>query len=962
MKPAPHVLDDAREANRVATAWLVIFALRLTKSGDSTVELFGRDREATALKQTLESVLSAETSVLSVLIEGEAGVGKTALLSAVIENARLVDFRILQCTGIDFGAAAGFTGLHELLYPILPMMDALPPRQRDALRSVFAVDEGLSPDPFVVAIAALGLIEEAAAVQPVFLAVEDAPWLDVATARVLAFIAPRLRGSRALLVATARSAPIKIGLPTADQMRSLRLASTVVPLGPIFDRDAELLLDSLDLSLSAAERRRALVAAAGNPLALEEFAAAAEVPVGDTNGNRTLNETLLVSSRLEAVFLATLNEMSDRGQKVLLVAASAPDIKFSDILAASSLLGCSLADLDETEKVNILHVSSGRVCFRHPLLRSVVLNASSLAERLEAHKALGATLQSDVGAWHRASASLNRDEAVAVELDVVADRAANRGARPDAAVMLRRAAILSPDGAKEVGRLLRSADFFRQAGLTHAASATLKEAAVLVTEPMARARLFILQQLVDLPADGLSADHQLGGALTLAAELAGPHGTANAAERRMVLTAAAFAAGPYRTQPVTRQRIREGIEALGLSQHPTAMLSIAVVDPMARPEIRLALPGMMSALGVDPYASMALGYAADHQHDHVIAQAGFSSASARFHAMQSPADEATALAGLATSRMYRGQLDQAHADAEKAISISADLSLDPVGAAGQAVSALIHTWSGCGPAAQRAIQATRFLSKNDLAAARAKADWAAGLLALLDGRYRDALKDLEAAQLWSSLEPLVVADLAEAAAGCGEPALAQEAVRRAAHIADTFNAPHLRMLAHRGRALLTPGIGAAQHFEAALEAGTNCQMPLELARTHLLYGEWLRRDRRIVDARPHLTAARHVFAASGARAFSDRAAAELRAAGDSTWTDREPGSRAFDLTAQESQVVRLAAAGLSNKHIADQLYISRRTVDSHLYRAYPKLGIANRSQLHAALARTRSGVDEVSSQ
>lgn len=925
------------------------------------MELFGRDREAIALEQTLESILSAETNVLSVLIEGEAGVGKTALLSAVIENARLADFQILQCTGIDFGAADGFTGLHELLYPVLPLMDALPPRQRDALRSVFAVDEALSPDPFVVAIAALGLIEEAAAVQPVFLAVEDAPWLDVSTARVLAFIAPRLRGSRALLVATARSAPIKIDLPTADQMRSLRLASTVVPLGPISDRDAERLLDSLDLSLSAAGRRRALVAAAGNPLALEEFAAAADAPAGDTTGNRTLDETLRLSSRLEAVFLATLNEMSERAQKVLLIAASAPDINFSDILAAANQMGCSLADLDETEKVNILQVSSGRIRFRHPLLRSVVLHASSLAERLETHKVLGATLQSDGGAWHRASASLSRDEAVAVELESVADRAAGRGARPEAAVLLRRAAILTPDGAKEVGRLLRSADLARQAGLTDAASATLQEAAVLVTEPMARARLFRLQQLVDLPADMFSAEHQLGEALTLAAELAGPDGTANATERLTVLTAAAFAAGPYRTEQVTRQRIREGIEALGLSRHPAAMLSIAVVDPLARPEIRIALPEMVSVVGGDPYALMALGYAADHQHDHVTAEVGFSSAGARFHAMQSPADEATALTGLATSRMYRGHLDQARADAERAISISADLSLNPVGAAGQAVAALIQVWSGRGPAARRAIQATRFLSTNDRAIVRAKADWAAGLLALLDGRYRDALKDLQAAQLWSNLEPLVVADVAEAAAGCGEPALAQEAVQRAAQIADTFNVPHLRMLAHRGRALLTPGEGAAKHFEAALDAGTNGQMPLELARTHLLYGEWLRRDRRIVDARPHLTAARHVFAASGAHAFSDRAAAELRAAGDSTWTDREPGSGAFDLTAQESQVVRLAAVGLSNKDIADQLYISRRTVDSHLYRAYPKLGIANRSQLHAALARTGSAVDDSAS-
>ncbi|PRY14095.1 helix-turn-helix transcriptional regulator [Kineococcus rhizosphaerae] len=906
--------------------------------------MIGRERELARFDELLSALRSGGGGG-AVLVEGEAGIGKTTLVTAVARTAQDAGFLVLRCQGFEGEAATGFAGLHELLHPALDQVDALPPRQRSALLTALGLQAGPSPDRLLIGLAVLGLLEEAAATRPVLLHVEDAHWLDASTAEAVAFVARRLGAAPVLLVATVRRDP---AAPTAQpSTAALEEVAEVLSLGPLDDDDARRLLDSLDprgTDLGTAGRRRVLDEAHGNPLALREFAAALDGGTALTSG------PLPTTRRLERAFLDAVAPLPVPSRTMLLLAATGEDLLVAELLDAAAALGLAPQDLDLLEREGLVDTTGGRARLRHPLVRSAVHGAASSAERFRAHQALAAASH-DPGraAWHRAAAVPDRDEAVAAELEAAGTRAAERGARSEAAAALRRAAELTPDPSRRATRLLSAAQYLRQAGATAEAAATLDTAAALVSAPQERFQVAYLRSMLGIAAG--EAPHDTGRfvheALELDDELAA---AGDPGQRVVVLANAAFHAANQATDATWRRAVHDRLAAVDAGPHPLQQLALAVVDPRAHPDVRDRLPDLLATFADEPYMLLALGQVAERLQDLPIAQAAWSRAVEAFHRAGSPGDEGQALNGLASVRVARGQLTEALQDAENAHRTGVDVGMAMVAASASATAARALALTGRTAEAAEALARVRAAGPADaVPQVPAGASWAAGLVALQEGRSGDALAHLLDVGTYPLFAAWSVADLAEAAAGAGTPTQALPALERVAPEAELFGSDHLRLLVHRARALLA-GSGAEEHFLAALAAGERADAPVELARTQLAYGQWLRREQRPVDARPVLAAAVGGFERRGARALAERAAQELRAAGGAVRAgDVRPGSGA-PLTAQELQIARLAAQGMSNKEIADRLYLSHRTVGAHLYKLFPKVGITSRARLRTALA------------
>ncbi|GAA0295439.1 AAA family ATPase [Kineococcus aurantiacus] len=907
--------------------------------------MIGRERELARFDQLLTALRAGGGRGGAVLVEGEAGIGKTTLATAVARTAQDAGFLVLRCQGFESEAATGFTGLHELLHPVLDQVDALPPRQRSALLTALGLQVGPSPDRLLIGLAVLGLLEEAAAQRPVLLQVEDAHWLDASTAGVVAFVARRLGGAPVLLVATARR-----DATASASASALEEVAEVLPLGPLDDDDAQRLLDSLhplEPDLGATARRRVLDEAHGNPLALREFAAAL------SGGTPLTSGPLPTTRRLERAFLDALAPLPASSRTMLLLAAAGEDLLVAELLDAAAALGLDPQDLDRLGREGLVTTTGERAQLRHPLVRSAVHGAASSAERFRVHQALAAASR-DPGraAWHRAAAVPDRDEAVAAELEAAGTLAAERGARSEAAAALRRAAELTPDPSQRATRLLSAAQYLRQAGATVEAAATLDAAAALVSAPQERFQVAYLRSMLGIAAG--EAPHDTGRfvqeALQLDDELAADR-TTDPAQRVVVLANAAFHAANQATDATWRRAVHDRLAALDAGfPHPLQQVALAVADPLAHPRVRDGLPRLLATFADEPYMLLALGQAAERLQDLPVAQAAWSRAAEAFHRAGSPGDEGQALNGLASVRLVRGQLAEALQDAENAHRTAVDVGMAMVAASASATAARALALTGRPGEAAEALGRVRAVGAVDaVPQVPAGASWAAGLIALQERRFEDALAELLDVGTYPLFAAWSVADLAEAAAGAGAPAQALDVLERVAPAAELFGSDHLRLLVHRARALLLDP-AAEEHFVAALAAAERAEAPVELARTQLAYGEWLRREQRPVDARPVLAAAVGGFERRGARSLAERAAQELRAAGGAVRVgDVRPGSGA-PLTAQELQIARLAAQGMSNKEIADQLYLSHRTVGAHLYKLFPKLGITSRARLRAALA------------
>jgi len=865
--------------------------------------LVGRGHDLDRLRDVVDATTGSGAVVV---VTGEAGIGKTALVEAALHHAR--GFLVLRCAGHEGEAPTGFAALHELLHPVLPHVDALTPRQRGVLRRAFAVEDGPPPEHLGIGVAVLALLEEVAAATKVLLVVEDLQWLDRPSVAVLTFLARRLTGGPILLVLTTRSA---LSTVPAEHL----------VLEPLSREDSTALLAATAPRLDEATRNHVLREAMGNPLALLELAS---LPPGDAEF------PVRTTPRLEQAHLGQVADLPAPSRTLLLLAAADQDLTVTDLLTAAAGMGLSADDLDPLERGGHVDVDGDRVRVRRSLLRSVVYRAASTAERGRAHLALAAVARDPLrAAWHRSVAATGRDEALAADLEAAASRAVGRGARAEAAAVLHRAADLSPDVACRVRRLAATAEVARQAGLPRAAQRAVAEALPLAEDAAVVVRLMttdiVNALMAGLPASG---DGVVGVVRNLAD---------HPVERTALLWAAAVREAVLPHERDGGQAILAELENVGESAgDPRLRIASGLLGRAPRPHD--LLPPSTTDAGV----LLSAGLLAERLHDLGTAHRSF--LACRDQVRHAEADGSHALAWLACVRVLVGEVRDGAADAARAERVATDLGLSSVAAAAAASGAMAHAWRGDDVETARAHE--RSLAQPCEVRWRsttARGHWAAGIAALRQRRFRDASAHLAGVEVHRTTSLWALGDVVEAAVHSGRTDVAAAALADAEHDVSAFDSPHLWMLVHRGHALV--GTDPVDRFESAVAAGLDSPAVLEVARTRLAYGEWLRRGRRVVEAREQLAEAVRLFTTRGAQGWADRAAAELRAAG----VTPPRSAAAAHLTPQEAQIADLAAAGLSNKEIAERVFLSHRTVGAHLYRVFPKLGVTSRAQLARAL-------------
>ncbi len=901
--------------------------------------MIGRSSELSFLTHLIDTTT---TTGHTVVIAGEAGIGKTTLAEAAARHARDAGFRELRCTGYQSEATPGFAGLHELLHPVWDDGSSLPVRQRAALQAAFGLADDAGVQDLLVALAALGILEEAASAQPVLLYVEDLQWLDVSSAAVIRFLARRLTNAPILLMVT-----IRAEYPEAEL--SWVPAQAVLSLEPLTAGESNALLDHVGIELSGRERSRILDEAGGNPLALRELPVAVREH-GDGGG--LPQGVLPTNSRLESAFLDRAAQLPERSRRLLVLAACGEDSPLPELVAAARELGLTRDDLDPLEQSGLLTFSGDRLRFRHPLVRSAVHGAASSGELTAAHLALSAAAQ-DPGrmAWHRAAGTYGRDESLAAELEAAGQTAARHGARSEAAAALRKAAELSPQVDERVRRLSEAAELARRAGEPDAVWPMLREAVPLATEPATIVQLASTEIGTSLQA-GVPA-RSIRELLVLVHRLAGADRTGHPEERVRLLWAMALECSDRPHSAEDAAAVAMELAAIDLRRwDPVQEIARALVDPAERaPVLKPRLRSLVPLVGEDIRVLLSLGYAALVLHDLPAARSAWVASCDYLPSLGSSVDEAQLLATRASVEILLGRVREAQQRAELGVRIAGHAGLPAVAAAAEAASAHALVWRGEMTEAAAAVRRSRRLSKQTPRAPEAALTaWTSGLVSFHSQRYEEAWTEFQQVRTFAPLARMAVGDLTEVALRCGKT---QDAAAFAALVeadAQVFDSPHLWMVVHRSHALLSDGAQAAEHYELSLEHGRRSEARMEAARSHLAYGEWLRRKRRIIAARHHLATALGAFEEAGARGWAARAAAELTAAGgtpESTPSSRT-GAQSL-LTSQELQIATLAAEGLTNKEIADRLYLSHRTVGAHLHKVFPKLGITARTQLRDVL-------------
>ncbi|WP_432519097.1 ATP-binding protein [Kineococcus sp. SYSU DK006] len=899
---------------------------------DGPVALVGRDVELAQLGALTTAARAGHGGGL--LVQGQAGIGKTALVDAGADAAEAAGLHVLRCRGFRGEGDVGFAGLHELLHPLLDRRDVLPARQRAALEVVFGLADGVPADRLVLGLATLGLLEEVAQQTPVLVLVEDLQWLDPSSAETVAFLPRRVAESRVLVLATTR---------VGDGERSswARSFPHVLSLTPLQESDAETLVRATGADLPAKVRTRILRESSGNPLALTELVAQHSRSGGQSRGAAPA----ALPRRLEDAFLGEALLLPAATRQALLVAATAEGAPQQEVLQAVRSLGLSDADLLPAQRSRLLQPSGDRFAFRHPLISSALYDSAGSSARAQVHGALAAVTRDPArAAQHRAAAAMGWDEDAAEGLDGVAQRALGRGAAAEAATAWRRAAALTAELDRRAGLLASAAEAARQAGASADAAVLLTEVRA-VTAPTQHRTLRRAARTDWLLS--MTADHQGRGAVDLVDLAAAMPGSD---ERIEVLAWAATKCSVLQEPEDVRAVVRAALREQD-TDRPLQRVALALVDPGAPLDPATFERFRAQAQQTDGVLLNCLAFSVEDAGDLAAAQDCWSTAVEVAHASTLTSDEVTALCGRSTPRLGRGDLPGGLADAEQALHLSLELDLPVVGAMAATVVARARAWRGEHERATQALQQARTLpAAAPFTRVHASAAWAAGVLALTEGRHADALADLQGAAVNAAVALWAGGDLAEPAARSGRPDLVADWSRTAAAAVEANGSPHLAMLLERSRAMLAPADRAQAHFEAALAHGVRSGAAFDLARTRLHYGEWLRRERRITEAREHLTPALEVFDSLGALPLAERVRQELRAAGaESTPVAAEQDVAVRSLTAQELLVARLAAQGLSNKEIADQVYVSHRTVGSHLSHVFAKLQIARRSQLVAAL-------------
>ena len=897
------------------------------------------------LDRLIDAVRAGES--LALVVVGEPGVGKTALLEYAAGRAS--GCRVMRAAGVQSEMELAFAGLQQLCAPMLDHVDRLPVPQRDALRIAFGLSAGLAPDRFLVGLAVLSLLSEAAEERPLVCLVDDEQWIDCASAQVLGFVARRLAAE-------------SVGLVFAARVQGAGLAGLPeLAVGGLREAEARALLDSaLAGPLDERVRDRLVAETRGNPLALLELPRG--LSPAELAGGFGLPAAAPISGRIEEMFRRRVEALPAETRRLLLIAAADPTGDPGLVWRAAGRLGIGAEAAAPAAEAGLVEFGAW-VRFRHPLVRSAAYQSASVQDRQDVHGALAEVtdpqLDPDRRAWHRARAAPGPDEDVAGELERSADRAQARGGLAAAAAFLERAATLTPDPGRRAQRLLAAASAKRDAGAPDASLGLLVAVEAGQLDPLQTAEMERLRGQIAYDqrrvSDGarllLSAARRLEpldpglaretyleaiGAAMWAADLDHPGGLREAAE---AARAAPPGPDPARAVDILLDalaiRFTKGYTAAAptLTRALERVLALDVGTAEAGGWLWLTGPGAGGMVALEVWNDESWHALARRQPE-VARDTG-----ALVHLQ-------FALDFLARAHILAGELTAAARLIEEDRLI-AEATGNPL----VAYSAMtLAAWRGQETWASELIEATvqeataRGLGRPLNFAAYASAVLYNGL-----GRH-DVARDAA----WRAFErdqlgygPFIVPELAEAASRTGDVALVRAALQWLSERTRVTPTDWVLGIEARVRALLSDGEDAERLYRESIERLGRTHIGAQLARSHLLYGEWLRRERRRADAREQLRTAHAMLDAMGIGAFAERARRELAATGETA--RKRTVETSGELTAQEAQVARLARDGLSNPQISARLFISPRTVRYHLTKVFTKLGISSRSQLDRAL-------------
>jgi DNA-binding CsgD family transcriptional regulator len=902
--------------------------------------LRGREGELDLIRGVLRAARAGRGGAL--LVRGTAGVGKTALLDTAVRAVE--DSRVLRAAGVEFEAELPFGALHQLCAPVLEQIGRLPTPQRVALETAFGLRAGedAPADQFRVALGVLTLLSEVAERRGLICVIDDVQWLDQASVKVLAFIARRIEAEPIAMLLAARDPLDRDELSEIPELRLEGLGAD----------DARSLLDSaIHAPLDQRVRGRILAEARGNPLALLELPRSVR-PDQLAGGYGALDEAR-VQEHVEDSFRGRLRDLSRDTRLLLLLAAAEPLGEPALLWRAAELLGIGEAAATGAEAAGLLQIGV-QVRFRHPLVRSAVYRAATVEDRRRVHAALAeatdAATDPDRRAWHRAQATGRPDECVAAELERSAGRARARGGLAAAGAFLERAAELTPSEHRRASRVLSAAQAEYVAGATQATQRLLAAAASGPLDEFQRARLERFRA-------GMVFSQQRGADAVLplfsSAQRLVPLDRDLARDTFLDALDAAVLAGRFGSRPnvreiaeaargiaTTSERPQAGDLLLeGLARRLTEGYAAAV--PALRRALRLLVEPYRPGTGDNPWPWIGCRCAMDlwdattwqevaSRHVHALREAGALTALP------------VLLNYLAMWSVHAGAFAAAAAQIDEADAVSDVTGIPPV----RDGTTMLWAWGGQRADALQLLEAIgQDAARRGEGRALAMIDYATAVLRNGAGNYDKAY---EAAKQAADHGDLVYStwslpEVVEAAARTGRAQAAVAALEQLSGMASASGTPWALGLAARSRALLCESTAAEDLYVEAIERLAG--VPPQLGRARLLYGEWLRRERRRGDARQQLRDACSLLDEIGAAAFAARAAHELRAAGEQVTKKRETVDAAGGLTAQELRVARLVATGATSKEVAAELFLSPRTIDAHLRSIFRKLGVTSRRQI-----------------
>ncbi|MGH3154735.1 MAG: ATP-binding protein [Streptosporangiaceae bacterium] len=901
----------------------------------------GRASECQALDRLVAAARSGQSQVL--LLRGEAGSGKTALLDHLVQ--RTAGCRIVRIAGAEAETEMAFAGLHQLCAPFLDRLERLPGPQRDALRTAFSMRDGDVPSRFVVGLAVLTLLSEAADKRPLICLVDDAQWLDQASAQALAFLARHLPETPIGVVFAVREPDGQQDLTGLPEL----------PVSGLAEGDARALLTSVVIGpLDERVRDRIVAETRGNPQALLEAQRGLR-PAELAGGFGLPPSGLTLPRRIEESYRRRLAPLPPETRLLLLIAAAEPAGDPVLVWRAASQLGIEAGAAAPATAAGLVRFG-GQVRFCDPQARTAIYRAASPPQRQSVHRALAEAIDPaanpDQRAWHHAHASPDLDEDVAAELERSAGQARARGGLAAAAAFRERAAELTPEPGRRTHRALDAAQTSHDAGALDAALRLLAMAQAGPLDEVGHARAELLRaQLAPNPDRGLL--------LLKAAERFEPLDAELAREAYRGAFDAALAAGRLEPRGGTR-RVAEAVQTAPPAPQPARAadllldgLAVLVTEGYAAgaPMLRQALIAARDREASSEEAWRWLPFGC-RMSQLVWDDESWDELSTRLIELARRAGALAvlpdALAEGAAVRLAAGELAVAAAMTQEA-EAAARATGNP---AGQCGPALIAAWRGQqAEAGQLIADATTEMAARGEGRWLTAAAWATAVLCNGLGRYDEALAAAE--QGSEDPDELGVAtwalvELIEAAARTGSPERAAAAFGRLSAATSAAATNWALGIQARSAALLSADESAEPLYLEAIERLGRTRIRTELARAHLLYGEWLRRQGRRSEARDQLRGAHEMLDAMGIAGFAERARRELAAAGEAV--RKRTIETAGELTAQEAQIAWLASTGHSNPEISTQLYISSRTVEWHLRKVFSKLGISSRKELRAALS------------